>query len=84
MDSDVPDSLESQLLGTSIPTWPDLMAQAPPPFLLTHGTADGVVIPTSSKLVHHDLVEAGVTSTPILFGGLGHGFGGEQQRWGEL
>lgn len=92
-DHDAPDSPESQLIGAPIQTRPDLVARAnpityvrrtAPPFLLMHGTADRVVIPSQSELLHAALIEAGVSSTLILLGGLSHGFPGEHGRWGEI
>jgi len=88
-----PDSPESELIGAPIQTRPDLVARAnpvtyvregAPPFLLMHGTADEVVIPGQSELLHAALVRAGVRSTLILLGGLGHGFPGDHGRWGEI
>ncbi len=93
MDHDAPDSPESQLVGAPIQAHPDLVARAnpityvgpdAPPFLLMHGTADDVVIPSQSELLHSALVGAGAQSTLILLGGLGHGFPGEHGRWSEI
>ncbi len=93
MGHDAPDSPESQLVGAPIQARPDLVARAnpityvgpdAPPFLLMHGTADDVVIPNQSELLHTALVAAGAQSTLILLGGLGHGFAGEHGRWSEI
>lgn len=93
MDHDAADSPESQLIGAPIQDNPHLVANAnpitylsadAPPFLLMHGTADDVVIPGQSELLHAALVAAGVPSTLILLGGLGHGFGGDHGRWSEI
>ena len=93
MDHDAADSPESQLVGAPIQVRPDLVARAnpityvtsgAPPFLLMHGTGDRVVIPSQSELLHEALTRAGVRSTLILLGGLGHGFPGEHGRWREI
>lgn len=93
MDHDAPDSPESQLIGAPIQIRPDLVARSNPityvtagvpPFLLMHGTADVVVVPNQSELLHAALVAAGVRSSLILLGGLGHGFPGKHGRWGEI
>ncbi len=93
MEHNAPDSPESQLVGAPIQSRPDLVARANPityvkadvpPFLLMHGTADDVVIPGQSELMHAALVKAGVRSSLIMLGGLGHGFPGEHGRWGEI
>ena len=44
-----------------------------PPFLIQHGTADPVVPPLQSELLHSALLAAGGTSTYDLFAGAGHG-----------
>jgi acetyl esterase/lipase len=84
MDHDAPDSPESQLIGAPIRSRPDLVARANPityvtpeaaPFLLMHGTADDVVLPNQSAMLHAALVAAGVPATLVNLGGLGHGFG---------
>lgn len=49
-----------------------------------HGTADDIVISNQSELLHAALVRAGVRSTLVLLGGLGHGFPGDHGRWGEI
>lgn len=83
MDHDAPDSPESQLIGAPIQTHPDLVARAnpityvtpdAPPFLLMHGTADDVVLPNQSELLHAALVAAGVSASLVKLGGMGHGF----------
>ena len=93
MDHDAADSPESQLIGAPIQSRPDLVARANPityvspgdlPFLLMHGTADDVVIPSQSELLHAALVSADVVSTLIMLGGLGHGFPGDHGRWREI
>jgi len=93
MDHDAPDSPESQLVGAPIQSHPELVARAnpityvtaeTPPFLIMHGTADDTVIPNQSEFLHAALVKAGVPSSLILLGGLGHGFPGEHGRWGEI
>jgi acetyl esterase/lipase len=93
MDHDAPDSPESQLIGAPIQEDPDLVAKAnpityitgdEPPFLLMHGTADRVVLPNQSRLLHAALVEAEVSSTLMMLGGLGHGFGNQPGRLGEI
>lgn len=93
MDHNAPDSPESQLIGAPIQERPDLVTKAnpityvhqgAPPFLIMHGTADKVVLPNQSVLLHEALVGAGVTSTLILLGGLGHGFPGDHGRWPEI
>ena len=47
---------------------------AAPPFLILHGTADLLVPPGQSELLHERLVAAGVESTLCLIDGLGHAF----------
>ncbi|HEY2654077.1 MAG TPA: alpha/beta hydrolase [Solirubrobacteraceae bacterium] len=47
---------------------------AAPPFLIMHGTADLVVAPDQSKLLHEALVSAGVESTLYFLEGVSHGF----------
>jgi acetyl esterase/lipase len=93
MDHDAADSPESQLVGAPIQSRPDLVARVNPityvspdnpSFLLMHGTADDVVIPSQSELLHAALVRAGVASTLVMLGGLGHGFPGDHGRWREI
>ena len=93
MEHNAPDSPESQLVGAPIQSRPDLVARVnpityitadAPPFLLMHGTDDNVVIPNQSEFLHAALVEAGVPSSLIMLGGLGHGFPGDHGRWGEI
>jgi acetyl esterase/lipase len=55
-----------------------------PPFLLMHGTRDRVVIPSQSELLHAAFESAGVSSSLVLLGGLGHGFPGDHGRWREI
>jgi acetyl esterase/lipase len=97
MDHNAPDSPESQLLGIPIQEHPDLVAKANPisyisrqkaqdipPFLIMHGADDLTVIPNQSNLLHDALVKAGANTTLVILEGLGHGFPGEHNRWGEI
>jgi acetyl esterase/lipase len=81
---DVADSPESELLGGRLGAAdPELLRAAnpvahvtaeAPPFLILHGTADLLVPPGQSQLLHDALVRAGVESTLYLIDGLDHGF----------
>lgn len=84
MVHDVEDSPESELLGVRLGAAdPALLraanpvahvTSAAPPFLILHGTADLLVPPGQSELLHEALVAAGVESTLYLIEGLEHGF----------
>ncbi|SFP72846.1 Acetyl esterase/lipase [Amycolatopsis arida] len=88
-DADPPPALagdnapETRLLGAPPAEVPDLarsanplgyVSDAAPPFLIAHGTADVLVRPGQSVLLHEALVAAGVPSTLYLLDGVGHGF----------
>src|SRR4051812_42282805 len=78
------DSPESELLGVPLPeAGEDLLraanpivhiTSAAPPFLILHGTADLLVPPGQSQILHAALAAAGVESTLCLIEGLGHAF----------
>ncbi|HEY6892153.1 MAG TPA: alpha/beta hydrolase fold domain-containing protein [Solirubrobacter sp.] len=78
------DSPESELLGVPLAeAGADLLRAAnpiahvtpkAPPFLIMHGTADLLVPPGQSEILHAALVAAGVESTLCLLDGLGHAF----------
>ncbi len=82
-------SPESQLIGGPIQENKDAAAkanpityvgrgEAPPPFLIMHGTRDDLVPFNQSELLNEALkaAKADVTFSPV--NGAGHGFGGEQ------
>ena len=78
------DSPESELLGVPLAEADaDLLraanpiahiTPAAPPFLILHGTADLLVPPGQSEILHAALAAAGVESTLCLIDGLGHAF----------
>src|SRR3954463_3715299 len=78
------DSPESELLGVPLAEAGEdrLRATNPiahitpaaPPFLILHGTADLLVPPGQSEILHAALAAAGVESTLCLIEGLGHAF----------
>ena len=78
------DSPESELLGVPLADADaDLLraanpiahiTPAAPPFLILHGTADLLVPPGQSEILHAALAAAGVESTLCLIDGLGHAF----------
>ena len=68
--------------GGSVLTDPDAVAEAnpinyvrpgAPPFLLLHGTADTIISPSQTLLLHTALRAAGVPSTRYLLEGANHG-----------
>lgn len=74
---------EARLLGGMPADLPELaraasplswVTAAAPPFLLAHGTADVLVRPTQSELLHRALLAAGADSTLVLLEGYRHGF----------
>jgi acetyl esterase/lipase len=88
----VADSPESELLGAALADADPSLLRASnpiahvspnaPPFLILHGTADLLVPPGQSELLHDALVASGVESTLCLIDGAGHAFlnGGEFER----
>ncbi len=77
-----PDSPESHLLGGPVLDHLDRAKRAnpityvdasAPPFLIFHGSADGVVPPNQSELLHAALGKAGVKSELHILEGAGHG-----------
>ena len=78
------DSPESELLGVPLAEADvDLLRAAnpiahitptAPPFLILHGSADLLVPPGQSEILHAALAAAGVESTLCLIDGLGHAF----------
>jgi acetyl esterase/lipase len=77
------DSPESQLLGASILSVPDLVREANPityvtsglpPFLIMHGLSDTAVAPHQSELLFQALIAKGNEATLCLIEGLGHAF----------
>jgi acetyl esterase/lipase len=77
-----PNSPESQLIGATLRDNPWLAALASPnsytstddpPFLIAHGTADPVVPPSQSQIMHDYLQYFGVQSTIQFIQGAGHG-----------
>ena len=50
-----------------------LAAAGDPPFLLQHGTADTIISPVQTLILHNALKAAGVDSTRWLLQGAGHG-----------
>lgn len=79
----VDDSPEARLLGGSPHRLTEQARSASPltyvtieapPFLIAHGTADGLVPPTQSVLLHEALAAAGAESTLYLVDGFRHGF----------
>ena len=80
-DPAAPDSRESRLLGSPLPTVPDIAADASPvthihsaapPFLLLHGTADRLIPALQSTGFAAALREAGVPVQLELIPGAGH------------
>lgn len=76
------DSPESRLLGCDVDDCPERAAlaspltyvdAADPPFLIQHGSADPVVDPNQSVLLHAALLAAGVPSAHVVLEGAGHG-----------
>ncbi|MBE1536096.1 alpha/beta hydrolase [Actinomadura algeriensis] len=74
---------EARLLGGRPDALPDAaraaspltyVTPAAPPFLIAHGTADALVRPDQSVLLHDALAGAGVDGTLYLLDGVGHGF----------
>lgn len=51
-----------------------------PPFLIIHGTADGMVPIAQSRLLENALQAAGVSATFVAVEGGGHGFAGDGQQ----
>ncbi len=89
MNHDAANSPESKLIGGAIQENKEAAAkanpityigrgEAPPPFLIMHGTRDGSVPFNQSELLRDALktTKADVTFHPVT--GAGHGFGGEQ------
>lgn len=88
MNHDAPDSPESQLIGAPIQQNKDAAAkanpityigrgEAPPPFLIMHGTRDPLVPFAQSELLGTALKTAGADVTLRPVPNAGHGFGGE-------
>lgn len=92
MDHDAADSPESELIGGPIQDNQDMVAQAnpityitpeAPPFLIMHGELDPLIPVNQSERLHEALQKAGVDSTLVILNGLGHGFQGDEEQWGQ-
>ncbi len=87
-----PDSPESQLVGGDIRENPDKVhAVNPisylnhqtdliPPYLIMHGSKDGIVIPGQSELLHQAMQDNQLNSELVIVAGAGHGGPGWEEQ----